>query len=194
VHRLIEGGPSERRRFIDWGVFHVEPTFVDQWRRFQRALRQRNAALAAGSPAATVRAWDPELIASGTALTEHRERYLAALSDAVAGAGQRLLAADVTLELRSGWPADLTLAQALDASWTQDQTYRRTHAGPHRAEVMVRLDGALARGRVSRGQQKLLASALMLGQLRHDSAQGSRVAALLVDDPAAELDPTSLGA
>ena len=42
VHRLIEGGPQERRRFVDWGVFHVEPSFVDHWRRYQRALRQRN--------------------------------------------------------------------------------------------------------------------------------------------------------
>jgi DNA replication and repair protein RecF len=45
VHRLVEGGPQERRRFVDWGVFHVEPSFVDHWRRYQRALRQRNAAL-----------------------------------------------------------------------------------------------------------------------------------------------------
>jgi hypothetical protein len=39
--------------------------------------RQRNAALAAGSPDATVRR-GPELI-GGHALNEHRERYLAAL-------------------------------------------------------------------------------------------------------------------
>ncbi len=26
IHRLIEEGPSRRRRFLDWGVFHVETT------------------------------------------------------------------------------------------------------------------------------------------------------------------------
>jgi len=192
VHRLIDGGPSERRRFVDWGVFHVEPTFVDQWRRFQRALRQRNAALAADGAEAVVRAWDPELIEAGSALLDHRTRYVAALSAAVAQTGQRLLDASVTMELRPGWAADLTLAQALDASWPRDRAHRQTHAGPHRAELVIRLNGSLARGRVSRGQQKLLASALLLGQLRHDSKQGSRVAALLVDDPAAELDASRL--
>lgn len=45
VHRLVEDGPQERRRYLDWGVFHVEPRFVEQWRRYQRALKQRNAAL-----------------------------------------------------------------------------------------------------------------------------------------------------
>src|SRR5512135_3824927 len=43
VHRLVEEGPQERRRYLDWGVFHVEPRFVDSWRRYQRALKQRNA-------------------------------------------------------------------------------------------------------------------------------------------------------
>ncbi len=50
VHRLVEEGPQERRRYLDWGVFHVEPRFVEQWRRYQRALKQRNAALRAEAP------------------------------------------------------------------------------------------------------------------------------------------------
>ena len=28
IHRLIEEGPAQRRRFLDWGVFHVEPKFI----------------------------------------------------------------------------------------------------------------------------------------------------------------------
>ena len=45
---------------------------------------------------------------------------------------------------------------------------------------------------MSRGQQKLAAASLLLGQLRCDAEQGSDVAALLVDDPAAELDSGNL--
>jgi len=44
-HELIQGGPSERRRFLDWGVFHVEHGYLDTWRRYRRLLGQRNAAL-----------------------------------------------------------------------------------------------------------------------------------------------------
>ena len=55
VHRLVEGGPQERRRYLDWGVFHVEPNFLEHWRRYQRALRQRNAALRPGSRRPSVR-------------------------------------------------------------------------------------------------------------------------------------------
>ena len=39
----------------------------------------------------------------------------------------------------------------------------------------------------------LVAAAMLLGQLKCDASQGSQTTALLVDDPAAELDPDSLG-
>ena len=64
VHRLVEEGPQERRRYLDWGVFHVEPRFVDQWRRYQRALKQRNAAFETAQSESLVRVWDSELIDS----------------------------------------------------------------------------------------------------------------------------------
>lgn len=188
VHRLVEGGPQERRRYLDWGVFHVEPRFVGDWRRYQRALRQRNAALRAGQGEAVVRAWDPELIESGNLVAQQRARYVKRLQPAVAEVGEKLLGAPVELSLSQGWIAERTLEEALGASWARDLERGVTHAGPHRADLAVRFEGLLARDRVSRGQQKLAAAALLLGQLKCDAEQGSSVAVLLVDDPAAELD------
>ena len=72
VHRLVEGGPLERRRYVDWGVFHVEPSFISQWRRYQRALKQRNAAFRAEQPESVVRAWDHELAESGERVADLR--------------------------------------------------------------------------------------------------------------------------
>src|SRR5579859_3106691 len=48
-HALIAGGAEERRRYLDWGVFHVEHEFISAWRRYQRALKQRNTLLRAAS-------------------------------------------------------------------------------------------------------------------------------------------------
>jgi DNA replication and repair protein RecF len=192
VHRLIEGSPQERRRFLDWGVFHVEPIFVDCWRRYQRALRQRNAALRSGQATQVVRAWDGELIEAGVQVAASRGRYVAALAPAVASTAGRLLGEPLELSLQQGWAAERELADALDGSWARDVERGLTHIGPHRADLSVRFAGAPARDRISRGQQKLAASALLLGQLRCDAALGSGVAALLVDDPAAELDSDNL--
>jgi DNA replication and repair protein RecF len=192
VHRLIEGGPQERRRFLDWGVFHVEPTFVEHWRRYQRALRQRNAALRSGAVPAAVKAWDPELIEAGEAVAASRERYVRVLAPHVAATAERLLGAPLEIGLSQGWAADRTLRESLDVSWSRDQERGLTHSGPHRADLSIRFSGVPARDRISRGQQKLAASAMLLGQLRCDAEQGSSVAALLVDDPAAELDSGNL--
>lgn len=188
VHRLIESGPQERRRYLDWGVFHVEPTFVEHWRRYQRILRQRNAALRSGQRVAAIRSWDPELVEAGERLVEFRVRYLECLKPAVANAGTRLLGRPIELSLSRGWSTDRSLKEAVDAAWERDRSRGMTHAGPHRADLVVRLGDSPARDRVSRGQQKLLAAAMLIGQLRCDAAQGSPIAALLVDDPAAELD------
>jgi DNA replication and repair protein RecF len=188
VHRLIEGGPQERRRYMDWGVFHVEPVFVDHWRRYQRVLRQRNAALRGGQSAAAVRAWDPDLVESGELVAGFRSRYLERLKPAVAEAGTRLLGRPIELTLNRGWGADRSLGDAVEAAWERDHSRGLTHAGPHRADLMVRLGGSAARNRVSRGQQKLVAAAMLIGQLHCDAELGSPVAVLLVDDPAAELD------
>lgn len=192
VHRLIEGGPQERRRYLDWGVFHVEPGFVEQWRRYQRALRQRNAALRAGQSETMVRAWDPELLEAGSSVAEHRERYVERLAPYVARAGERLLGQALEISLHRGWLAERSLEEAMRAAWSRDRERGMTHAGPHRADVLVRYDGISARDRVSRGQQKLAAAALLLGQLACDADSGSQVSALLVDDPAAELDSDNL--
>src|SRR5260370_6910254 len=79
IHRLIEEGPSRRRRFLDWGVFHVEPTFVAHWQRYRQALKQRNAALKTGQPRAAVPAWEGDLLRSGTPLPDPRPQYVAHL-------------------------------------------------------------------------------------------------------------------
>jgi DNA replication and repair protein RecF len=192
VHRLVEEGPQERRRYLDWGVFHVEPSFVDHWRRYQRALRQRNAALRAGQGPTVVQAWNPELVEAGERVAEFRQRYLELLRPHVAAVGERLLGLPLELGLSRGWAGDATLADALEAAWPRDAERAMTHVGPHRADLSIRVGGELARDRISRGQQKLTAASMLLGQLRCDAEQGSAVAALLVDDPAAELDSAHL--
>jgi DNA replication and repair protein RecF len=192
VHRLIEEGPQERRRYLDWGVFHVEPRFVEHWRRYQRALKQRNAALRAGQSLGAVRAWDPELVEAGNALAASRRAYLEQLRPQVRACGERLLGLPIELSLSDGWSAGTELATAMEQAWSRDQARGSTHVGPHRADVTIRVAGELARHRVSRGQQKLTAAACLLGQVRCDAALGSPTAALLVDDPAAELDPANL--
>jgi DNA replication and repair protein RecF len=192
IHKLLEEGPSRRRRFLDWGVFHVEPSFMAVWTRYHRALRQRNAALKKGASDEMARLWDGELATAGEALSELRARYVAMLEPRLLELGRRLLGLDVGLAYQRGWAADETLLSALERGFDRDRRFAVTHAGPQRADVVVRVDGHAARERVSRGQQKLLAAALTLAQLTLQDEQHPGRSALLLDDPAAELDGPNL--
>ena len=188
AHRLVEEGPAERRRYLDWGVFHVEHGFLNAWRRYQRCLRQRNAALRLRQPASLISSWDDELAEWGDWLNEARQRYVAALEPHVAAVAVQLLDATVKLSLRQGWPQEHGLREALDHQRARDQEQGTTTQGPHRADLVVSMDGDRARGRASRGQQKLLAAAALIGQINHLLSLEQRLPVLLVDDPAAELD------
>jgi DNA replication and repair protein RecF len=192
IHRLIEEGPNRRRRFIDWGVFHVEHSFVEHWQRYQQTLRQRNAALKARQVRAVVTAWDAELVRYGELITEARRRYVALLAPVAATVARRLLDLDLVLTYRAGWSADVDLRTALDGSFVRDVELGATQPGPHRADLTIRLEGASVRDRVSRGQQKLLAAVLLLSQIKLFPRDSRAQPTLLLDDPAAELDSAHL--
>jgi DNA replication and repair protein RecF len=190
VHKLIEEGGQRRRRWMDWAVFHVEPGFIDVWSRYARVLKQRNTALRISPAQAS--AWDPELIRLGEQIAQLRRDFVTRLQPFWAEASRELTDLDVELYFQQGWAADTSLADALATSRDRDASRGVTHAGAHRADIIVRLERGLARETLSRGQQKLIAAAMTLAQLNLIRELTGTIPTLLLDDPAAELDRTRL--
>jgi DNA replication and repair protein RecF len=190
VHRLVEGAPGERRRWLDWGVFHVEQGFLDSWARFSRALRQRNAALKLGQDP---RSWDIELIQQGETVSRLRGLWFETVKPHLNEAVHRLAGIDVEISYYRGWSADRELADALAEGLDRDKVRGSTLAGPHRADIQLRVGGKAARDSLSRGQQKLVAAAMVLAMLQRLREQQTTPPTLLLDDPAAELDHHRLG-
>jgi DNA replication and repair protein RecF len=188
VHHLIEEGPSRRRRFLDWGVFHVEHEFLNRWQQYQHVLRQRNAALKARPARPAVSAWDFDLLRLGNYIHGARSRYVVELAASARVIAENLLGKELSLIYRSGWVRDASFEEALRGSWAHDVEAGTTQVGPQRAELSIRLDGATVKDRISRGQQKLLAATLLMAQLRLFPADSLARPTLLLDDPAAELD------
>jgi DNA replication and repair protein RecF len=185
VHRLVEGAPGERRRWLDWGVFHVEPAFLDSWVRFSRALRQRNAALKQGGDP---RVWDAEIAIHGEQVALQRSLWFETIKPFLNETIHRLARLDVELTYFRGWAAERTLAEALAEGAERDRARGSTQVGPQRADIHLRVGGKAARESLSRGQQKLVAAAMVLALLRRLREQQATPPTLLLDDPAAELD------
>jgi DNA replication and repair protein RecF len=189
THHLVDAGPQHRRRFLDWGVFQMEPAFLPLWRRYRRALSNRNAALRQGHSSKLIDAWTPELTDTAQRIDGLRARFLAALGEALEPLIRLVLPEyEIALDYRRGWAESEALDSVLEAGLTQDRQAGYTRAGPHTADLRIRSDGARAAARVSRGQQKALVAALMFAQVGLYRLHRGRNCLLLVDDLPAELD------
>ncbi len=188
---LLTGAPGARRQYLDWGVFHVEHRFFEQWQRFQRGLKQRNKLLRRGNISAEELAvWTRDLAASGEALTNYRNAYFQLLTPRFKAIMQQLTPAlgDLELRFRRGWDKQSSYAEALTNSEATDRDQGFTHVGPQRADVRVLIDGHLASETLSRGQQKLVVCGLKLAQGQLMAEMGERHCIYLVDDLPSELD------
>lgn len=192
VHGLVSGGPELRRQYLDWLAFHVEHGYIDLWRRFRRSLKQRNAALKRGPSPKELESWDKEFAGLAEQVAASRERVFEICQPALEETADELLEAEIRFEYQRGWAADAALGDLLRSGRERDLSQGSTHHGPQRADLKLRFDERNAKKLVSRGQQKLLASSLVLAGTEVVQTALERPMLLLVDDPAAELDSGSL--
>lgn len=188
--KLLSAGPTYRRQFIDWGVFHVEHSFFDCWQRLNRCLKQRNKLLRRGKIDGSVLAvWDQEFIYQSGVLTAQRNAYVEQLRPIF----DRFLAVLVdikhlNIEFYQGWSQKVSLDKVLKEMLPSDSKRSFTQAGPHRADLKVKYLDHSAADILSRGQQKLVICALKIAQGYFFSQTTGRPCIYLLDDLAAELD------
>lgn len=190
-HALIAGGAENRRRYLDWGLFHVEQDFLPLWRRYARALKQRNALLKGNGTSTQLDAWDHELGDAGEALTAYRERYLDELAPRVLEVGAQLTRGLplAGIDFQPGWRRqEVSLADALLLGRERDRVAGYTGVGPHRADWSLRFVGLPGREALSRGQTKLAALAALLAQARDYAARRGQWPVIALDDLPSELD------
>lgn len=191
-HALISGGAEERRRYLDWGVFHVEHTFLSSWRRYQRALKQRNSLLRNVPPSAEAMyaPWEAELAQAAHQIDTQRQSYLDLLRPLLASNAGSLLVelGGLDLRYRRGWSEGSDLADQLREHRHRDVGRGHTTMGAHRADWSVVFEHAPLRDHLSRGQGKLTALSCMLAQAELYAEHHGDWPIVCLDDLASELD------
>jgi DNA replication and repair protein RecF len=191
--QLLEGGPKARRRFLDWGVFHVEHSFLSAWRDSKKSLANRNALLKAPRlDKPQLEAWDREFVAASVKVDAHRSAYLERFLPVFDEVYTQLEGSHLgTLEIRydRGWAEGSALHDELRRTLDTDRRYGSTQLGPQRADLLLLLDRTPAADVLSRGQQKILVSALKIAQGRLLSESLGIDCLYLIDDLPSELDP-----
>lgn len=190
--QILEGSPSERRRFLDWGVFHVEHRFLDSWRRTRLALQNRNSLLRQEARPAEIEPWTLELVKSAELMDEQRGAYIGKLKELIDT--QLIQAAawethqPLEIEYFRGWSNEFGLYEQLQDDLPRDRKYGHTSSGPHRADLRFRFGRVDAAELLSRGQLKLLICLLKVAQAQLLEQQRNTRCLFAIDDLPAELD------
>ena len=189
---LLEGGPKSRRQFLDWGVFHVEHGFVENWRRTKKSIANRNLLLKQRSPdLSQISAWDSELCLAAKEVHRARQEYFDVFLPLFLELYRKMNGAEVdslVIDYASGWDTGRELQDVLMDNRDIDIRYGATQNGPHRADLTFRIGRNRAVDILSRGQQKILVSTMKITQGLLLSQALDRKCIFLVDDLPSELD------
>ena len=184
---LVFGEPRGRRQWLDWGAFHVKHDYIDALRRYMRALRQRNALLRSGDTH-TLDTWTDRMVEAGEIVIRARNDYLKTARDALLSCIESLAPGlDIRVRHYPGFEGE-SFAEEVGAHTPGDVKSGFTQVGPHRADVKLGAGDNAAAGVLSRGQGKLVASAMRIGQARGLLTHQSRPSLILIDDVWTELD------
>jgi len=190
--QLFEGSPDWRRRFMDWGMFHVEHHFLSIWRQYQSLLKQRNALLKQTNiDLNEVKIWDDQLIEAAENITKLRYQYLEKLEKEVQQLALKINYQNhIQLVLDPGWKDNLR--EQLNNYIASDFKFGYTQCGAHRADLTIYINQKPAVEKLSRGQQKLLVIMIKAAQACLYQKHLHARSILLLDDIVSELDQDNL--
>jgi DNA replication and repair protein RecF len=197
-YHLIDSGPSERRKFVDWLLFHVEHSYLSTWQNFNRLLKQRNRLLRLGETTDRVKeleSWDEQFLQIALEVDKQRKLLLAGQFSIVLKQLLESVKFEYTEEVRVSYYSGFTdkLQNKLIESRKSDFINGTTQYGPHKADIRIKIGSLLAKDVLSRGQKKLLINCLYLAQTAVLKKESKKDSLFVVDDFSSELDQYNQG-
>ncbi len=197
---LIKGGATERRRFLNMEISQLGGSYFYNLQRYNAILRQKNAVLKSPDVLrhpSYVSTWDEQLISHAIFITKARMAFIERLTPIACEIFNTLSSG--TDELDIGYKSALgvnptekdaasELMTLLSDSLADDIRRGYTRIGPHRDEMTFAVNGMDARVYASQGQQRALALALKLSEIRLIEKTRNERPIVLLDDVFSELD------
>ncbi|MET1256511.1 DNA replication/repair protein RecF [Aliikangiella maris] len=192
-YHLIDSGPAERRKYIDWCLFHVKHDYHEYWKKYNQVLQQRNALLKSikykGSSKAQLDSWNSQLCSLSNIINRAREDIIEQLEYELNKIIIKL-DAEFCNELKIGYYPGYSgmLDERLVESLESDIRSGTTKYGAHRADIRLKVEQGLVKDYFSRGQKKIIINALFLAQTAVLKRLSNKDSLFLLDDFTSELD------
>lgn len=208
---VVQGSPEDRRDFLNVAISQLRPVYVQELKRFNKALKERNALLRQAQESGrlddTAELWSEQLATACSELAAMRAAYLLRLDglmrECFSDMTDGLERPGVEYQNSLGLPASEMLSAAdtypLFLRRLTDNISREVGAGStlygvHRDDIILLLNDKPARLYASQGQQRSLALAMKLAEGGiSGSDSGGELPVFLFDDVLSELDSRRRG-
>ncbi|BCX46124.1 DNA replication and repair protein RecF [Haloferula helveola] len=186
---LVRGGGELRRRYLDFIGMQVEPAYRRALGRYRRAVKAKNFLLKDARPReAEIRSYESVMIESAAVLRPVRSDLVARLAPEVARYQSSIAGHEEGIEVVYEPAGGMDLGVAIEQAAERERKQRRTLVGPHRDELVLKINGLAADSFASEGQQRTLALALKLAQGQVLADRRGTQPVWLIDDIFGELD------
>ncbi len=192
--KLFFGGPKERRKFVDLGLFHVEHSFSQEWKEFSRILKQRNACLRSGFDISKMKYWNDIFCVHSDRVAKLRAEYITLFKIEFLIWAKLLLPNFyqlIEIQYLQGWKQNTKLLDVIENNRERELNLGYTISGSHKFDVRFNMNKSPIETQLSRGQQKLFLLALTFAQAKLIEKVKRVKPILLIDDVGAELDSQS---
>lgn len=194
---VVNGTPKNKRSYLDWGVFHVEPDFLSSFKRYNKTLKHVNSLLAQQQEHA-LDDWFLEISKLSVIVNQLRNNYVQQLKSTNSNKLVEELSSlflsinSFNYEFKSGWPKEVNPfdSESVYHYLLKNKNYllksKYLNYGPHKASLKFFLNNK-EESFLSRGQQKTLSIIFWLTQVSL-LVKNNVYPVVLIDDLASELD------
>lgn len=180
---LVTESPSIRRRFMDNVLSQVDREYRRSLSSYEKGLRQRNKILwkirEEGISRSQLVFWDRLLIKNGDYISSERQKFIDYINETPSISDHNL-----SLEYDKSIISESRLEQYKDAEVGSATTL----VGPHRDDLIFKMDSRDMSAYASRGEQRMAVLWLKLAELTFIEEKTNEKPTLLLDDIFSELD------
>jgi len=193
---LLQGAPSERRKFIDKHMVDLSPLFIENLVIHNRALQNKNKILKEGiSDLSLLDPWNSLLIEQAVVIKRERIHFISRLQKKADEIHKKFCASDgdLTLELSSNYGTGdtvglETIRSEYEKMRSREAAYGGCILGPQRDDIEIFLDGRPAKAFASQGQTRSIVLSLTLAVIELIEEKYQESPLVLLDDVNSELD------
>jgi DNA replication and repair protein RecF len=193
--RLLGGSPSRRRQFIDRFISQIDLQYSVAVRRYERALKQRNALLKhTHLSEENLFAWNVSLSEYGAYIIKKRQEIIDMINQELGNVYATISGAADVVTIRYSHHPHANIQQKLLSDlhdhFAKDKIMGFTSVGPHRHDILFDFNGSAALNVASRGEIRSIILALKFLEVHITEKMTDKKPLILLDDVFSELDQT----